>query len=150
MSNRPPHSVNRSALVPYSAEQMYQLVERVEDYPKFLPWCGGTEVKRHDDGSVTATVRIDFRGIRQHFTTLNTHEPGRRIRMSLRDGPFTHLHGEWHFIELRDDACKVEFKLEYRFAGGLLGRVLEPVFDHITGSFVDAFVRRADQLHGAA
>lgn len=148
MTDRQPHSVRKSALVPYAAEQMYELVESVEDYPKFLPWCGGTEVKRHDDDTMTATVFIDFRGIRQQFTTLNTHEAGRCIRMNLRDGPFTHLHGEWHFRPLREDACKIDFALEYRFAGGLLSRVLSPVFDHIAGTFVDAFVRRAEQLYG--
>ncbi|MCM5569206.1 type II toxin-antitoxin system RatA family toxin [Burkholderiaceae bacterium FT117] len=147
MTVRPPHTVRKSVLVPYPAERMFSLVERVEDYPKFLPWCGGTEVERHEDGSMTATVRIDFRGIRQSFTTRNTHEPGRRIEMALREGPFTQLHGEWRFTPLREDACKVEFVLEYRFAGGLLGRVLEPVFDHIARSFVDAFVRRAEHLH---
>lgn len=150
MTVRSPHIVRKSVLVPYPAARMYALVERVEDYPKFLPWCGGTDVKRHDDGSMTATVTIDFRGIRQSFTTLNTHQPSSAIRMDLRDGPFTHLHGEWRFTPLRDDASKVEFLLEYRFAGGLLGRALQPIFDHIARSFVDAFVRRAEQLHRAA
>ena len=126
---------------------MFELVDRVEDYPKFLPWCGGTEVVRHDENSMTATVRIDFKGLKQSFTTDNATEAGRSIVMALRDGPFSHLHGEWQFTPLREDACKVEFVLEYRFAGGLLGRVLEPVFDHIARSFVDAFVRRAEHLH---
>jgi len=150
MTVRSPHTVRKSVLVPYPAARMYALVERVEDYPTFLPWCGGADVKRHDDGSMTATVKIDFRGIRQSFTTLNTHQPSSAIRMDLRDGPFTHLHGEWRFSPLRDDASKVEFMLEYRFAGGLLGRVLQPIFDHIARSFVDAFVRRAEQLHRTA
>jgi ribosome-associated toxin RatA of RatAB toxin-antitoxin module len=144
---RPPHTVRKSVLVPYPAQRMFTLVDRVEDYPKFLPWCGGTEVDRHDENSMTATVRIDFKGLKQSFTTRNTAEAGRSIVMALRDGPFSHLHGEWRFTPLREDACKVEFVLEYRFAGGLLSRVLEPVFDHIARSFVDAFVRRAEHLH---
>ena len=147
MTNRPPHTVRKSVLVPYSAERMYTLVDRVEDYPKFLPWCGGTEVQRHDDGTVTATVRIDYHGVKQHFTTHNTQVPDESIAMDLREGPFSHLRGEWQFTALREDACKVEFFLEYRFAGGLLGRVLEPVFDRIARSFVEAFVRRAEHLH---
>jgi ribosome-associated toxin RatA of RatAB toxin-antitoxin module len=149
MTVRPPHTVRKSVLVPYAAEEMFSLVERVEDYPSFLPWCGGTDVQRHEDGSMTATVQIAFRGIQQSFTTHNEHEPGRRITMTLRDGPFSHLRGEWRFTPLRADACKVEFDLEYRFAVGLLGRALAPVFDHIARSFVDAFVQRAEALHAA-
>jgi ribosome-associated toxin RatA of RatAB toxin-antitoxin module len=148
MSVRPPHTVRKSVLVPYPAELMYRLVERVEDYPQFLPWCGGSSVLRHEDGTSTATVDIDFRGIRQGFTTHNRNRAHESIEMSLRSGPFSHLHGQWRFTVLRDDACKVEFELEYRFAGGLLGRVLEPVFDSIARSFVDAFVQRAERLHG--
>lgn len=150
MTVRPPNVVHKSVLVPHSAARMYKLVERVEDYPKFLPWCGGTEVTRHDDGSMTATIVIDFRGIRQRFTTHNTHEQDRLVQMEFREGPFTHLHGEWRFTPLREDACKIEFALEYSFAGGLLGRVLDPVFSHIARTFVDAFVRRAGQLYGTA
>ncbi|MFA7666871.1 MAG: type II toxin-antitoxin system RatA family toxin [Burkholderiaceae bacterium] len=145
---RPPHIVRKSALVPYPAQLMFELVDRVEDYPQFLPWCGGTQVERHDERTMTATVRINYKGLRQSFTTANTTEPGRSITMALRDGPFSHLHGNWRFQPLGEDACKVEFDLEYRFAGGLISRVLEPVFDHIARSFVDAFVKRADQRFG--
>jgi ribosome-associated toxin RatA of RatAB toxin-antitoxin module len=146
MSTRSPHRIRKSVLVPHPAERMYRLVERVEDYPQFLPWCGGSSVQRHEDGSATATVNIDFRGVRQSFTTFNRHEAPVSIEMDLRSGPFSHLHGQWRFSPLRDDACKVEFELEYRFAGGLLGRLLEPVFDSIARSFVDAFVQRAERL----
>ena len=146
MTNRPPNIVRKSALVPYSAEQMYTLVDRVEDYPKFLPWCGGTEVHRHDDNTVTATIRIDYHGVRQAFTTHNTQSPPESITIALHEGPFSHLEGQWRFTPLRADACKVELFLEYRFAG-LIGKVLEPVFDRIARSFVDAFVRRAEHVH---
>ena len=147
MSAREPHTVRKSVLVPYSAEQMYELVDRVEDYPKFLPWCGGSEVRRQSETESLATVHIDFHGVRQKFTTANTMEPGRSIRMALRDGPFSDLNGEWTFEPLREDACKVQFFLQYRFAGGLLGRLLAPVFDRIARTFVDSFVRRADSLY---
>jgi ribosome-associated toxin RatA of RatAB toxin-antitoxin module len=142
------HAVRKSVLLPYSARQMFDLVDRVEDYPRFLPWCGGTEVARDDDTGVVATVVIDYRGIRQRFTTLNVNRPHEAISMRLRDGPFARLEGEWRFLMLREDACKVEFALEYAFARGLLGRALAPVFDQIARSFVDAFVRRADELYG--
>ena len=95
-----------------------------------------------------ATIRIDFRGLQQSFTTENLHEPDRSIRMRLRDGPFSRLDGEWTFTPLRADACKVEFALDYAFAGALLSRALSPVFDQIAASFVDAFVRRAEAVHG--
>ncbi|MCC7414459.1 MAG: type II toxin-antitoxin system RatA family toxin [Gammaproteobacteria bacterium] len=142
------HVVRKSALLPYSARQMFELVERVEDYPRFLPWCGSTEVARLDGSGVLATVTIEYRGIRQRFTTLNLNRPHEAISMRLREGPFARLEGEWRFRSLREDACKVEFSLDYVFARGVLGRALAPVFDQIARSFVDAFVRRADQLYG--
>ncbi|RPH67603.1 MAG: type II toxin-antitoxin system RatA family toxin [Burkholderiales bacterium] len=142
------HAVRKSVLLPYSARQMFDLVERVEDYPKFLPWCGGTEVERDEQAGMLATILIDYRGLRQHFTTWSVHRPPEAISMQLRDGPFSRLDGQWRFLPLREDACKVEFALHYAFARGLLGRALAPVFDQIARSFIDAFVRRAEQLYG--
>jgi ribosome-associated toxin RatA of RatAB toxin-antitoxin module len=141
-------SVSKSILLPYAANQMFDLVERVEDYPQFLPWCGGTEVHDRREGLVVATVHIDFKGLRQAFTTENSHERPGRITMRLVRGPFRRLDGEWRFTPLREDACKVEFTLDYAFSGALVSRVLAPVFDHIADSFVDAFVRRAEAIHG--
>jgi ribosome-associated toxin RatA of RatAB toxin-antitoxin module len=97
---------------------------------------------------MVATLRIDYLGLKQSFTTANQHELNRSIRMSLREGPFSNLDGQWLFSPLRDDACKVAFTLNYAFAGSLLSRALSPVFDQIARSFVDAFVRRADELYG--
>lgn len=142
------HAVRKSLLLPYSARQMFDLVERVEDYPQFLPWCGGTEVERDAQAGVIATILIDYRGLRQRFTTSNVIQPPEAISMQLREGPFSRLDGHWRFVSLREDACKVEFALQYAFARGLLGRALAPVFDQIAHSFVDAFVRRAEQLYG--
>jgi ribosome-associated toxin RatA of RatAB toxin-antitoxin module len=142
------HSVTKSILLPYSANQMFDLVERVEDYPQFLPWCGGTEVHERRDGLVVATVRIDFKGLHQSFTTENRHERPNRITMRLVKGPFRRLDGEWQFTPLREDACKVTFALDYVFSGSIISRVLAPVFDHIADTFVDAFVRRAEAIHG--
>jgi ribosome-associated toxin RatA of RatAB toxin-antitoxin module len=141
-------SVSKSVLVPYAAPRMFELVERVEDYPQFLPWCGGAQVHERAEDRMIATIRIDFRGLRQSFTTENLHEPDRSIRMRLRDGPFSRLDGLWLFQPLREDACKIEFSLEYAFAGALLSRALSPVFDQIAASFVDAFVRRAESVYG--
>jgi ribosome-associated toxin RatA of RatAB toxin-antitoxin module len=141
--------VRKSVLLPYSCEQMYELVAGIAHYPRFLPWCAGTSVTEQPDGLIRASVEIDYRGIRSRFATINRNHPPDSISLMLAEGPFRSLTGEWRFVRLRADACRVEFDLDYEFAG-LLGRVLAPVFDHIAGSFVDAFVRRAEELHGQA
>jgi len=140
--------VRKSVLLAHPRERMFDLVARVEDYPSFLPWCGGASVVRQADGSNLATVEIAFRGIRQSFSTINRHHQPDSITMELSRGPFKALHGTWNFVRLRDDACRVELSLEYQFGGGLLGKALAPVFDHIAATMVEAFVERADQLEG--
>ncbi|HVL55866.1 MAG TPA: type II toxin-antitoxin system RatA family toxin [Burkholderiaceae bacterium] len=139
--------VHKTALVPYPAAAIYALVERVEDYPAFLPWCGGTTVHSRTGDTAVVTVQIDFRGLRQSFTTENFHRYPERIEMKLVQGPFRRLDGQWLFVPLRADACKVEFRLDYEFAGPLISRILGPVFDQLAATFVDAFVRRAEELH---
>ena len=142
--------VKKSVLVPYSAERMYELVDRVEDYPRFLPWCAGARVLESHPGGKTARVDIDYHGVRAHFTTLNSNTPGELIVISLKDGPFRQLDGEWRFTRLRDDACKVEFDLRYEFSSGLLDKVIGPVFNHIATTFIDAFVKRAEVVYDEA
>lgn len=139
-------SLTKSVLVPYPAADMFDLVERVEDYPSFLPWCPSTEVERIEDGMI-ATVGIRFKGIRQSFTTRNTHVRPSSIDMDLVDGPFRRLQGRWQFHELAPNACKVEFTIDYEIAGGLLGKALAPIFGQIAATFVDAFVKRAAVVH---
>ncbi|MEP7206862.1 MAG: type II toxin-antitoxin system RatA family toxin [Casimicrobiaceae bacterium] len=141
--------IRKSVLVPYSNAEMFRLVDAVERYPEFLPWCGGAEVlERRSDGT-TARVDIAYRGVRAHFTTDNRNEPPESIVITLRDGPFRHLHGEWRFSALDPTACKVEFELAYEFATQLLDRVIGPVFGHIANTFIEAFVQRAHSLYGA-
>ena len=140
--------VQKSVLLPHSCEEMYALVAGIDHYPRFLPWCSGTRVTERDDGLIEASVQIDYRGIRQQFSTINRNVPFESITMDLAEGPFRSLKGQWRFVRLRDDACRVEFELDYEFAG-ILGKVLAPVFDHIAGTFVDSFVRRAEALHGS-
>ena len=142
--------VEKSVLVGYSAKRMFDLVERVEDYPKFLPWCGGTEVRRQDDGGMVATVQIEYRGLKQNFTTENSHQPPQLISMKLKEGPFSHLDGSWRFIPLNDSACKIEFRLHYLFSSKMLEKLVSPVFGYIANSFVDAFVKRAEEIYGAS
>ena len=139
-------TVERQALVPYSAARMYALVEDIESYPLFLPWCSRTEVTSRTARRTTATIHVDFRGVQQAFTTANQLQPGERIEMALVRGPFRSLAGEWRFRALSAAGCRVELTLAYQLASPLLGRVVGPVFDHIANTFVDAFVRRADAL----
>ena len=139
--------VKKSVLVPYSANDMFNLVSNVPQYPEFLPWCSGSQMIPQADGSLLARVDIHFKGIRQSFTTRNLHEPGQRIAMQLHEGPFQSLQGEWQFHAITEQACRIEFYLEYHFASGLLERVVRPVFDQIAASFVDAFVKQAELRH---
>jgi ribosome-associated toxin RatA of RatAB toxin-antitoxin module len=126
---------------------MFQLVDQVEDYPDFLPWCGGTELKSRDVHCTVATIHIAYMGIRQSFTTENAKTHPREMRITLQDGPFSELEGDWLFSPLGEGACKVEFRLQYAFSSRVLETILAPVFSHITNTFVDAFVRRADEVY---
>jgi ribosome-associated toxin RatA of RatAB toxin-antitoxin module len=138
--------VEKSVLVEHTPERMFELVDRVEDYPGFLPWCGGTELKLRDEHRTVATIHIAYMGIRHSFTTENFKTHPRQMRITLQDGPFSELEGDWTFVPLGDDACKVEFRLQYAFSSRALEAILAPVFSHITNTFVDAFVRRADEV----
>jgi ribosome-associated toxin RatA of RatAB toxin-antitoxin module len=139
--------VDRFILVPYSVEQMFDLVADVAAYPQFLPWCAGASTQPRVPRGVQATLAIDYRGVRSRFTTHNVHVRPTSIRMDLVDGPFRTLRGQWHFHALRADACRVELHLHYEFAVGLLGRAIAPVFDGISTSLIDAFSQRADALY---
>ena len=143
-------SVHKSVLVPYSAQQMFELVERIDDYPKFLPWCGGTRILERAGNRTLARIDIDYHGVRTHFTTANLNHAPDRIVVELRDGPFRRLDGIWRFVALTESACKVEFELNYEFATAVLEKVIGPVFGRIADSFIDAFVKRAAAIHGSA
>ncbi|OIQ79723.1 ribosome association toxin RatA [mine drainage metagenome] len=142
-------TVHKTVLLWYSAQQMYRLVSDVASYPQFLPWCGGVEVHESTPESMRATLRIDFKGVRQSFTTHNVQVPDREITMQLVEGPFSALRGQWTFAPLQDEgACRVEFDLEYHFSNRLVEAVIGPVFGHIAKTFVDAFVHRAEAVYG--
>src|SRR5262249_5798006 len=136
-------AVDRSAIVGHGAEQMYALVEDVESYPQFLPWCERVTVSAREPGRTVATLHANFHGLKQQFTTENSNDPGRRIDMKLVSGPFRSLEGEWVFVPLDSRACKVEFGLRYRFSSGVLEKTIGPAFRGMADSLVDAFVRRA-------
>jgi len=140
--------VHKSVLLGYSAEQMFALVDRVEDYPLFLPWCGGVEVKEREEGRLVATLKINYHGVRQSFTTENTNQRPSLMTMRLLEGPFKHLNGTWHFKPLREDACKIDFDLQYEFSSKLIEQIIGPVFNMIANSFIDAFSKRAEVVYG--
>ena len=140
--------VQKTVLLAFSAEQMFALVEKVEDYPAFLPWCGGVEVKQRSAEKLVATISISYHGIKQSFTTENRNTPPRHMQMKLVEGPFSMLDGQWHFKPLREDACKVEFELHYEFSSKVLEKLIGPVFTIIANSFVESFCKRAEEVYG--
>ena len=142
--------VDRSALVAHSAQKMYALVADVESYPQFLPWCDRAVVSAKEPSRTVATLHINFHGLKKEFTTENVNQPGARIDMTLVSGPFRSLEGNWVFVPLSERACKVEFRLRYEFASALVEKAAGSAFQDIMDTFVDAFVRRADEKFGSA
>jgi ribosome-associated toxin RatA of RatAB toxin-antitoxin module len=146
--------VHKSVLLWYSPREMYALVVAVAQYPEFLPWCDRAEVLQQDEHSVTARLGLAFKGMRHAFTTRNTHTTDERVQVQLVDGPFSKLEGLWLFKPLgrpgsEQRACKIEFDMRYAFSSTALEAVVSPVFDHVANTFVDAFVRRAEDVYGA-
>ena len=147
--------VKKSVLLGYSPHEMYALVTDVKAYPQFLPWCERAELVEERDGGVTARLHLSYLGVRQAFTTRNTYTPDEGVVLELVDGPFSSLAGTWRFVPVPATegplaaACKIEFDLRYAFAGGALEALISPVFDRIANTFVDSFVKRAEQVHGA-
>ena len=142
-------SVGRSALVSHSAQQMFALVSEIESYPEFLPWCDRASIAERRQGRTVATLRINFRGLKEEFTTENLDRPNERIDMRLVSGPFRRLEGAWTFTAISEKGCKVELNLRYEFANVLLRKLAGAVFDEIANSLVDAFARQADRRFGA-
>lgn len=140
--------VARSAIVEHPAAVIYSLVEDIEAYPEFLPWCGGAKVLERDSTRTVATLTVGVRGIRQSFTTENANLPDKGIDLRLVEGPFRKFSAAWRFTPLDERAARIEFSMEYEFSSKVLGKVLEPLFDHIADTMVTAFSRRADQVYG--
>jgi ribosome-associated toxin RatA of RatAB toxin-antitoxin module len=143
-------TVSKSALVEYKPREMFNIVNDVDHYPDFLPWCSEAQVLSRREDEIKAMVKISHSGVNKSFTTLNRVQPGKMIEVQLIDGPFKHLHGYWRFDALGDSGCKVSLDLEYEFASKLLGLAVGPVFNQIANTLVDAFCKRADALHGTA
>ncbi|MDU6926631.1 type II toxin-antitoxin system RatA family toxin [Franconibacter helveticus 513] len=139
--------ISRTALVPYSAAQMYQLVNDVKSYPEFLPGCVGSRVLEATPGQMTAAVDVSKAGISKTFTTRNTLTNNQSILMQLVDGPFKKLMGGWKFTELTESACQVEFHLDFEFTNKLIELAFGRVFKELASNMVQAFTNRAKEVY---
>jgi ribosome-associated toxin RatA of RatAB toxin-antitoxin module len=139
--------VTRSALVSFSAEQMFNLVNDVSSYPKFLPGCSGSRVIEATTSGMVASVDVSKAGISKTFTTSNQLEHGTAILMELVDGPFKSLQGGWFFTPLDEGACKVELKLEFEFSSKMIELAFGKIFHELTSNMVNAFTRRAKEVY---
>ncbi len=140
--------IKRSALVPYSARQMFELVNGIDDYPRFLPWCSSSTIIKRDETEVVASLGIVWKGIHKSFTTRNELMPFNCVKISLVEGPLKHLEGTWMFHPLGEEGSKVTLDLDFEFAGNFIDRMFEPIFNHIANSLVDAFCKRAREAYG--
>ena len=142
-------NISRSALLPYSARQMYDVVVDIPSYPGFLNWCDASKVIEETDESVVAKLVIAYTKLNFEFTTRNINTPHESIRIELVDGPFTALNGEWTFAALSDEACKVSLKMNFDFQRSLTKRMMAKVFTNIISAQLEAFQKRAEVLYGA-
>jgi ribosome-associated toxin RatA of RatAB toxin-antitoxin module len=140
--------VRRSALLPYSATQVFDLVAGVERYPEFLPWCTGAAVLAREGELVTAELSLARGGASARFTTTNRLVPGQYLEMRLLEGPFRALEGRWDFLPIGEAGSRVELHMRFETQSSLAGLVLGPVFEGICNQLVDSFARRARQIYG--
>ncbi len=141
-------SIHKSALVPYSPAEMFALVDDVERYPEFLPWCSAARVLARGDDEVRARLSLSKSGVDKSFTTCNRTQKNKMIEMRLEEGPFRHLHGYWRFDALGGEGCKVSLDMEFEFSSRVLGLVIGPVFNQVANSLVDSFQKRAVDVYG--
>jgi len=142
--------IQKKVLIEFTPAQMFALVDRCEDYPQFLPWCSSVQLLARTDEITSATLNVNYHGIKTNFSTENAKRYPTEMSLRLTDGPFTRLDGCWRFTPLGETACKVEFELHYSFSSRLLEKVLNPVFSHIGNTLVEAFVKRAGQVYGVS
>ncbi|MEC7595895.1 MAG: type II toxin-antitoxin system RatA family toxin [Pseudomonadota bacterium] len=140
--------ISKSAIVSYSPQQMFELVNNINDYSQFLNWCDSSSILNESGNQITASVQINKNGFKQKFTTLNTLTPYKSIEMILLDGPFDELYGEWRFESLGDSAAKVYLDLEFSFKSVISNMTISPLFKSIANSQLDAFVERARHIYG--
>ena len=140
--------VQKSALVKYSAKQMFDLVNDIEAYPKFLPWCAGSRILKREDDVVEAELMIAKGGFKKSFSTRNRIDQDGKITVSLLAGPFSSLEGVWNFLPLREDASKISLDLEFEMSGVLANLAFGAVFNQICNTMVASFTDRAKAVYG--
>jgi ribosome-associated toxin RatA of RatAB toxin-antitoxin module len=140
--------VEKSALVKFSARQMFDLVNDIEAYPRFLPWCGGSRILKREGDIVEAELMISKGGFKKSFSTRNVIDEGGRITVSLLEGPFSYLEGTWDFMPLREDASKISLNLEFEMPGVLANLAFGAVFNQICNTMVSSFTQRAKEIYG--
>jgi len=141
-------TINRTAIVSYTPAQMFELVNKVEDYSTFLPWCKESIVHSRDEDEVRASLILAWGGLEKSFTTCNRLQHNKMIEVRLVEGPFHNLEGFWRFEDLGDQACKILLDLEFEFAGKLLSFAFGPIFHQIANTLVDSFCKRAEEVYG--
>lgn len=140
-------SIYRHALMPYSTRQMFNVVNEVDKYPSFLPWCSSSKIVSQTDTSMDASINMKMGKLNHSFTTRNTLKKDSLIHMQLLNGPFKRLSGDWIFSSLPDDGCKIELKLDFEYSNKVIAMLIGPVFNKIANSLVDAFCQRAHQIY---
>lgn len=135
--------IRRSALMPYPAQFMYDIVNDVDSYPVFLPWCGGVKIHKLDNFSMEASILMRGAGINHWFKTRNSMVPGKSIEMELVEGPFSKLDGRWSFTPIDSEGCKIELRLLFEMKQGLASTLIAPAFSRIANTMVDSFCDRA-------
>ena len=137
--------IKKSAFVFYSQKEIFQLIDDVEHYPDFLPWCGGSKVIKRTKKITEATIEINFKGVKQSFTTRNLKKPFEIMEINLVDGPFKKLTGSWKFTNIDKKSCKIELSLMYEFNNLILEKLIGPIFNIIANTFIDEFIKEADK-----
>ena len=140
-------TISRSALVMHSVEDMYNLINDVQNYPLFVPDCGDSKIIASSDNSMTASLLVAKGGLKKWFTTNNTLKKNETVTLSLVDGPFKYLTGEWRLTPLSEDACKIHFELDYEFSNKIIALAFGHVFTHLTHNIVQAFTLRAKEVY---
>ena len=139
------HKVRKNAIVFHSKDKMFRLVDLIENYPNFLPWCGSTKIIERNNNKTIASVEINYKGVKQTFTTENIKKINEKMIIKLINGPFKSLSGEWLFKEMAKDSCQIELKLEYEFSNVILEKLISPLFNMIANTFIDEFIKEANR-----
>jgi len=141
-------TVKRTEKVEFSQQQMYELVNNIDDYPQFVPACIGSQKRVVNDNEIEATLEFSRGGIDKSFTTRNRLQPYERIDIELVDGPFKHLEGFWYFVPKDEQQCEIQLDLEFEFSSGWLSMAFGPVFNQVANKLVQVFHKRAEQVYG--